>query len=838
MGGFSQRLSTRFVAIVFVVLLPALAIIVYDQTNGRRQARKDAIENAGRLARLAASGQARIFEGVQRMLGTLAMFPALKNGDAPACNTLLRDLLRSHPHYVNIFALNADGSPFCVATNPGNRALRGPQKDSAWFKRVMETRAPAIGDFHLSLMTQRPAVVLAHPVFDASGNLTRVVAAITGLDEMSAAFQAVELPRGATLTLTDRRGTILARVPEAPALIGSRHAQFSATRAPDSIDRGGMLESTGSDGVKRLYTVIPVGAGSPTGFYVTLDVESAAIFADADHALYAHIWLLGIVALIGLLVALAGRRFVLRPVVARQREAEDRMRFALEVSKVGVWQAEMTPDGQQRVYWSETLETMHGLARGAFGGRIEDFLRCLHPDDREPVVRKILDAQAERRDVEIEYRTVWPDGTERRLATTGHYTFDANGEFMSGAGVTIDVTDRRSLEEQLRQAQKMEAIGQLAGGIAHDFNNMLTAILGNAQFLADELPTGDRRRSDVEEITKAATRASTLTQQLLAFSRKQILAPKVLHLGDVVAQMTPMLRRLLGESIDLRTTMGDRYDIKADAGQLGQVVMNLAVNARDAMRNGGRLTIETSDVAIDAAQAKTFPGMSPGEYALMTVTDNGHGIDDATQKRIFEPFFTTKATGQGTGLGLATVYGIVKQSGGYIGVYSEKGCGAAFSIYLPRTREAPAAEPAEASRSAPRGTESVLVVEDEQLVREFSAKVLRRLGYQVHTVASPGEAIAYAMQARAHLDLIVSDVVLPDMSGPTMAAELSRRRIDPVIIYMSGYTGDALIRDGAIDGDYPILQKPFTADALAYAVRRALDDADPSGALDAIAASA
>jgi CheY-like chemotaxis protein len=241
---------------------------------------------------------------------------------------------------------------------------------------------------------------------------------------------------------------------------------------------------------------------------------------------------------------------------------------------------------------------------------------------------------------------------------------------------------------------------------------------------------------------------------------------------------------------------------------------------------------------MDAAQAKNYPGMIAGSYVLMTVTDNGHGMDAATQKRIFEPFFTTKATGKGTGLGLATVYGIIKQSGGYVFVDSEPGSGATFRIYLPQTLETAAAEGAEPSRSAPRGTESVLVVEDEQLVREFAAKVLERLGYHVRTVASPAEAIAYATQAGAHIDLIVSDVVLPEMSGPAMAAELRRRHIRPATIYMSGYTDDALIRDGAISGDYPILQKPFTADALAYAVRRALDAGDTDDALDAIPVSA
>ena len=604
MRGFSRRLSTRIVLIVLLVLLPAIAIFVYDQTNDRRRAREDAVENAGRLARLAAREQARIFEGVERLLGTLALFPALKNGDASSCNALLPDLLRGHPHYINIFALNADGSRFCVAANPGDRVLKGPQKESAWFTRVMQTRAPSIGDYQISLITGRPAVILAHPITDASGNITRVVAAIIRLDEMSAAFQAVNLPRGATLTLTDRQGTILARVPSAPALIGTRHAQFPTTRPAGSVEaRTAMLESTGSDGVKRLYTVIPVAAGSPTGFYVTLDVESATIFADADRALYTHLSLLALVALIGLVVAVVGgRALVLQPVVAHQRETEDRLRFALEVSKVGVWQAEVTPGGEQRVYWSETLETMHGLAPGAFGGRFDDFLNCVRPDDREPVIAKIREAQAERRDVDIEYRTVWPDGTERRLTTTGHYTFNANGEFARGAGVTIDVTDRRSLEEQLRQAQKMEAIGRLAGGIAHDFNNMLTVILGNARVL---WPTNSRAAiaaaTTWTRSRRPATRASSPHAATARVQPQAGSAPKVLHLDDVVAEHAQHAAPAASarHRVDLRSTTRDRHDVKADPGQIEQVIMNLVVNARDAMPNGGRLTIETANVVMD-----------------------------------------------------------------------------------------------------------------------------------------------------------------------------------------------------------------------------------------------
>jgi len=821
MRAFSTRLAARVVLIVFIVIVPALGIIVYDQSNDRRQAREGAMENANRIAQLAASEQARNLGGVQRLLTTIALFPQLRAQEPAACRSFLHKVVRDRPALINVFVVNADGSQFCAATDlPTSHSAQ----QSTWFTRVMRTRSMAIGDYQVSLMNGRPAVVFGQPLFDDAGRIVRVVAGVIDLEESNTVFKTVTLPRGATLTLTDRHGTILARVPDAAASIGRRHAHLPSGTSSDSDAGHKMLESTGSDGVKRLYKVVPVEGAVSTGLYVALDIESAAVFAAADHLFVAHAWLLGVLMLGAFAVAvIGGRLLVLQPMEARQREAEERMKFALDVSKVGVWQTEVMPGGDQRVYWSEVLERMHGLAPGGFGGGLQDFFNCMHPDDREPVIGRIVLAQAERRDVEVEYRTVLPDGTERRLSTTGHYTFNANGDFIRGAGVTIDITDQRSLEEQLRHSQKMEAVGKLAGGVAHDFNNMLTAILGNAQFLADDLPDTDRRRADVDEITKAAHRAAALTQQLLVFSRKQILAPKVLRLGDIVAQMTPMLRRLLGETVDLRTTMGDRFDVKADAGQIGQVVMNLAVNARDAMKRGGRLTIETSDVAIGHVYARQHPEIVAGDYVVMTVADTGHGMDAATQRRIFEPFFTTKATGEGTGLGLATVYGIVHQSGGHVVVTSEPGSGTTFKVYLPRTAEKPEAEALAPKRLAPRGTESVLVVEDEPLVREFAAKVLERQGYGVHAVASPEQAIDYLATGRRGIDLILTDIVLPGMSGQAMATELRRRGICPVVLYMSGYTDDALVRDGALDDGTLFLHKPFTSDSLANAVRQALD---------------
>jgi two-component system cell cycle sensor histidine kinase/response regulator CckA len=503
------------------------------------------------------------------------------------------------------------------------------------------------------------------------------------------------------------------------------------------------------------------------------------------------------------------------------RETEERMRFALHASQVGVWEVNLQTNG---TYWSETCEALHGLAPGAFAGTLDAFLDRIHPDDRPAVYEGMNSAIRDRREAELEYRTVWPDGTERQIASTGRFSYDETGAPIRGAGVATDITERRMLEDQYRHSQKMEAVGQLAGGIAHDFNNMLTAIIGNAEFVNEALPEGDPRRADVEEIERAAHRAADLTHQLLAFSRKQMLAPRVLHLGDIISQVSPMLRRLIGEAIDLKTVVGDRQRVKADAGQIEQVLVNLAVNARDAMSSGGRLTIETSDVVLDEAYAREHPTVRPGPHVMLAVSDTGHGMDAATQKRVFEPFFTTKPNGQGTGLGLATVYGIVKQSGGYIWLYSEVGRGTTFKVYLPQTDEIEAAmQPGGADPRKLRGDERILLIEDEDVVREFAYKVLCRYGYVVYSVLNCTQALAFAAAHHGTIDIVLSDVVLPDMSGPQAVSQLQQRHPESKVLFMSGYTDNAAVHHGVLDAEMPFLQKPFSGETLVQRVRDVLD---------------
>jgi len=392
-------------------------------------------------------------------------------------------------------------------------------------------------------------------------------------------------------------------------------------------------------------------------------------------------------------------------------------------------------------------------------------------------------------------------------------------------GIAEDVTQQRSLELQIRQVQRLEAVGRLAGGIAHDFNNVLTAITGFSSLLLDELPAEDPKRQDVEEIRAAAARAATLTRQLLAFSRRQVLQPVVLDVNTLVRTLDRMLQRLIGEDVKLETRLAPSLAaVRADPGQLEQVIMNLAVNARDAMPRGGRLTIETADVVLDEAYARQHPGAKAGPQVLLAVTDTGTGMDAETRSHIFEPFFTTKGLGQGTGLGLSTVYGIVQQSGGHIAVYSEPGRGTSFKIYLPQVPDAvPGAEALSAQIPAAGGRETVLLAEDDPAVRDVTSEILAQRGYRVLRAPDGQSALEIARSHAGEIPLLVTDIVMPGMTGPELATALQAERPGVRVLYMSGYTDDSVVRHGVLAEGMPYLQKPFTPDALARKVRELLD---------------
>ncbi len=399
---------------------------------------------------------------------------------------------------------------------------------------------------------------------------------------------------------------------------------------------------------------------------------------------------------------------------------------------------------------------------------------------------------------------------------------DRNGRVVGVIEQMADITTRRQMEEALLQAQKMESIGRLAGGIAHDFNNMLTAISGFAQLLIFDLPEGTNERESAEAIRRAAAQAASLTQQLLAFSRRQVLEPKVIDPEQAIQGMQPMLRRLIGEDVELRISLRSRgARLRADPAQLEQVVLNLAVNARDAMPEGGTLTIETAVSTFDEAYSSEHFAVSPGRYVMIAVSDTGVGMDAATRAHAFEPFFTTKERGKGTGLGLATIYGIVRQSGGHIWLYSEPGHGTTFKVYFPLVEDdlLPADEPA---ASAVGGNETILLVEDEDAVRDLARLVLERQGYRVLTAANAVQALEIVADADRHIDLLVSDVVMPGASGPELARQVRAIRPEIKVLYLSGYTEEMIGQRSRLEGGDGFLSKPFTPQTLARTIREVL----------------
>jgi two-component system cell cycle sensor histidine kinase/response regulator CckA len=422
----------------------------------------------------------------------------------------------------------------------------------------------------------------------------------------------------------------------------------------------------------------------------------------------------------------------------------------------------------------------------------------------------------------LAFELVGLKGTRRWLETHAVPLRAPGGGVRAALSVTRDISEHRRLEEQLVQAQKLEAVGRLAGGIAHDFNNLLTGILGYSDVLRAGLADDDPLRADADEVKKAAERAASLTRQLLAFSRRQVLRPRVIDLNTIVEEMERMLRPLIGEDIELVTVCAaDLGHVEADPGQIEQVIANLVVNGRDAMPNGGRLIIETAHTVVDEELARAHSAeMMPGPYVLLSVSDTGVGIEPETLGHLFEPFFTTKEVGKGTGLGLATVYGIVKQSGGYIWVYSEPGRGTSFQIYLPQVEREVEASLDAAAPTAEEGTETVLVVEDERLVRDLIAEELARRGYRVLAAENGAEALGLARAHGGHIDVVVSDVVMPEMGGPELTRELTTLLPGIRVVYMSGYSELAVTDE---IGPWPLLQKPFNGRALAGKIREVID---------------
>ena len=501
--------------------------------------------------------------------------------------------------------------------------------------------------------------------------------------------------------------------------------------------------------------------------------------------------------------------------------SEHRTDFALAAARAGTWDVD---SGSGAVTWSTSMEHVFGIPLGRFPRTEAEFFELVHEGDRQLFRRAVGEAVARCGDVRMDSRIPWPDESVHWIATAAHAFCDGAGRPVRLFGVAMDITDRKRLEEQYLQAQKLESVGRLAGGIAHDFNNLLTILLGNADLTRQTLGPGHAADPYLLEMLDAAERASALTRQLLAFSRRQVLDPRVIDLNSLLQESADFLHRLLGEDIDLAVRTAPAATlVRVDPGSVSQVVLNLAVNARDAMPQGGRLVIETDGIDLDAAYASDHFGVTPGAYVRLTVSDTGIGMTPEVRAHVFEPFFTTKEEGKGTGLGLSVVHGIVKDCGGRVEVYSEPGMGTTFKIYLPAVEVEPAGPPAAEVPAPGRGAETVLLVEDDAGVRRLAERILTQHGYRVLSAANGEEALQLADARPGEVELVLTDLVMPGMNGRELAQVLRRRLPAVRVLFTSGYTSDAMLRAGVLESEEAFLTKPYTPPLLLRKVREVLD---------------
>ncbi|MGP8200345.1 MAG: response regulator [Limisphaerales bacterium] len=505
------------------------------------------------------------------------------------------------------------------------------------------------------------------------------------------------------------------------------------------------------------------------------------------------------------------------------RESEEKFRQLAENINEVFWMT--PPDNHEMLYISPAFEKIWGRTCDSLYESPQSWFDAIHTDDR----RRVLDAsrtKQERGDYDETYRIVRPDGTLRWIRDRAFPVRDGEGKIYRIVGTAEDITERLKMEAKFIEAQKMEVVGQLAGGVAHDFNNIIAIIMGYSDLTMEKLPPNDPMRGNLETIHHTAERAAALTRQLLVFSRNQTVQPVVLDLNDELKEITKMLQRLIGEHIIMTIVPGKRLArIKADAGYLGQLLMNLVVNARDAMPNGGKLIIETSNATLDAHYARTHKGVAAGEYVLLSVSDTGTGMTDEVKARMFDAFFTTKPKGKGTGLGLATCQTIVQESGGHIAVDSEVGKGTTFRVYFPQVEGLLDADARQTQAGPlPRGTETVLIVEDEPSLRHLARDILQAQGYEVLRASNGLHAMFVAREHKGSpIRLVITDVIMPQMGGKVMAEWLQTTYPDIKILFTSGYTDDAIAHHGMLESGVDFLPKPYTPAALVGKVREMLD---------------
>jgi PAS domain S-box-containing protein len=865
--------------IVFLALLPMAALITYNDLEQRQLSRQNSERNLLRVVQNCNSDYTHILQQTKQLLATLVEFPAIKQYDSVAASELFAKVIRQDSLYYNIMATKGDGQIFASA-KPLPAHVPHNLADRLYFQRILNTKQFSQGEIVWGRALGVATLPVAYPLLDPSGGIQGVVAAGLNLKRLTHIFQIKELSSDSCFAIIDNRGRIMFRHPQPEKWIGK---DFSHTEVIQKIlaQKKGLAQARDIHGQERLYAFLPLG-GNPEAGFVFAGITLETILTPARQALIRNLTSLGLATLLALSLAwLLGLLFVIRRMniltrttqklaagdlsartglnygigeIDQLARAFDEMATTLQKREIERQQSEEELRQSEEKYrllvnqvpavvykgyldWSlecydDKIEKITGYSKEDFNSRRATWLDLIFPEEIQEARKRFAEARLTDRFCVNEYRIRKKSGEVCWIQVRNQIIKDPANQKDYISGVFFDITDRKLLEDQLLQAQKMEAVGLLAGGIAHDFNNLLSAIMGNSEIMVLDLKKDDPLYPCALEIMKATEQGASLTNKLLAFSRKQILQPRLIDFNDIVTDMDKMLRRLIGEDIDLVTHCGDKLDlVKADPGQVEQILMNLAVNARDAMPYGGKLTIETANVHLDESYAQSHAEVSPGPYVMLAVTDNGAGMEPERLQHIFEPFFTTKDQGKGTGLGLAMVYGIVKQSGGHIWVYSELGRGTTFKVYFPRAEEglvAAAPRPAGKPLQTRTGGETILLVEDDKALKGVIAKGLQKYGYLVWQAANGYEALAISKREKGPIHLLLTDVVMPQMGGRELAERLRQLRPEIKVLYMSGYTTNAVVHHGVLDAGLNFIQKPVKIHSLIQKVQEVLEDEGPS----------